>query len=132
MFTNRYELIQIVKEALCENEYQDNTNYNDIAEAVARKLQEKQPSSPPNPFVYPATDPSYFGAADALGITTLDYFAAKEKAALTAAYVVDEHYSMQVNRAAKTEGKTHHQILSESAYTGAHDMLEERIKWIKQ
>lgn len=59
MFTNKQDLIKIVKEALCENEYQDNTNYNDIAEAVARKLEAKQPP----------------GAVDFEKLTALDFFA---------------------------------------------------------
>lgn len=35
---SREEIIKAVKEALCEDEMQENTNYNDIAESVYYKL----------------------------------------------------------------------------------------------
>lgn len=37
---SKINIIKAVKEALCENEMQDNTNYNDIAESVYYKLME--------------------------------------------------------------------------------------------
>lgn len=123
MYIDKEKLHELIVNTLIRDDMRDGVSYDDITNHIVSEISKLQPKES-YPGAFPLIDVQE-------GITMLDYFAAKEKAAIVSTYVADGAFSLSVKISARKENKTHQQIMSEMAYCGAQEMIEERKKYIK-